>query len=104
MTIDAFPGMRVMRPENEPRLAGHRRDPLRMVVDVSGTGWSGYEVERHLRTEFKVEDEMADWFNVTYVLSPQDDPEARERLVAGLRSVSEASKNQGPRRPACCSA
>lgn len=88
-TIDSIPGFRVMRPENEPRLAGHLRDPLRMVVDVSGTGWSGYEVERHLRTEFKIEDEMADWFNVTYVLSPQDDPAARERLVAGLRSVSQ---------------
>ena len=56
-----------------------------MVVNVSGTGWSGYEVERFLRTEFQVEDEMADWFNVVYVLSPHDDPAARERLLAGLR-------------------
>jgi arginine/lysine/ornithine decarboxylase len=87
--IDALPGLRVLRPENEPRLAGHRRDPLRLVVNVSGTGWSGYEVERHLRTKFQVEDEMADWFNVVYVLSPQDDAAARERLLAGLRDVSE---------------
>ena len=63
-------------PERDPRLADHRRDPLRLVVNVSGTGWSGYEVERHLRTEFQVEDEMADWFNVVYVLSPHDDPAA----------------------------
>jgi arginine decarboxylase len=69
-----------------------------MVVDVSGTGWSGYEVERHLRTEFKVEDEMADWFNVTYVISPHDDPAARERLLAGLRSVSNVPKKSGSRR------
>ncbi len=78
-------------PENDPRLADHRRDPLRLVVNVSGTGWSGYEVERYLRTEFQVEDEMADWFNVVYVLSPHDDPAARERLLAGLRAVSRAS-------------
>ena len=44
----------------------------------SETGWSGYEVERFLRTEFRVEDEMADWFNVVYVLSPHDDRQATE--------------------------
>src|SRR5262249_53661299 len=64
-------------------------------------GWSGYDVERFLRTEFRVEDEMADWFNVVYVLSPNDDPQARERLITGFRVVSERSrdsrvKNQGP--------
>ncbi len=83
--IDAMPGLRVLRPETDPRLAGHRRDPLRMVVNVTGTGQSGYEVERFLRTEFQVEDEMADSYNVVYVLSPHDDPAARERLIAGLR-------------------
>jgi lysine decarboxylase len=87
--IDALLGLQVFRPELDPRLADHLRDPLRLVVNVSGTGWSGYEVERHLRTDFRVEDEMADWFNVVYVLSPQDDPAARERLLAGLRTVSE---------------
>jgi lysine decarboxylase len=90
--IDALLGLDVLRPELDPRLADHLRDPLRLVVNVSGTGWSGYEVERHLRNAFRVEDEMADWFNVVYVLSPRDDPAAIERLVAGLRSVSENPK------------
>ena len=49
------------------------------------SGWSGYEVERHLRTQFQVEDEMADWFNVVYVLSPHDDQAATERLLAQPR-------------------
>jgi arginine decarboxylase len=93
--IDALPGLAVLRPENEPCLAGHRRDPLRLVVDVSGTGWSGYEVERHLRTEFKIEDEMADSSNVVYVLSPHDDPQARERLLAGLSTVSQEPRRVG---------
>src|SRR5262249_24868314 len=34
------------------------------------------------------EDEMADWFNVVYVLSPHDDPTAKQRLLAGLGSVA----------------
>ncbi len=68
--------------------AGHRRDSLRVVVNVTGTGWSGYEVKRYLRTEYRVEDEMSDWFNVVYILSPRDDAEATGRLLAGLKKVS----------------
>jgi lysine decarboxylase len=87
--IESFAGLQVFRPENDPRLAGHRRDPLRLVVNVTGAGWDGYEVERFMRTEFAIEDEMADWFNVVYILSPNDDSGARGRLIDGLRAVSE---------------
>jgi lysine decarboxylase len=93
--IDELLVMQVLLPEIDPRLADHRRDPLRLVVNVSGTGWSGYEVERFLRTEYRVEDEMADWFNVVYVLSPNDDSQARDRLLAGLRAVSENGREPG---------
>ena len=93
--IDEIPGLSVFRPEANPRLADHSRDPLRLVINVSGTGWSGYEVERFLRTDFQIEDEMADWFNVAYVLSPHDDAAARERLIGGLRAVSEQGATQG---------
>jgi lysine decarboxylase len=96
--IDMLPGLRVLRPETDARLVNHHRDPLRLVVNVTGTGWSGYEVERYLRTEFRVEDEMADWFNVVYVLSPHDDPAARQRLLAGLRAVSERGAGSKERR------
>jgi arginine/lysine/ornithine decarboxylase len=34
--IDAIAGLRVLRPECDPRLAGHRRDPLRLVVNLIG--------------------------------------------------------------------
>jgi lysine decarboxylase len=87
--IDAINGLEVFRTEGDQRLVNHQQDPLRLVVNVSETGWSGYEVERFLRNEFRVEDEMADWFNVVYILSPGDDRAARQRLLAGLRSVSE---------------
>jgi arginine/lysine/ornithine decarboxylase len=83
-----MPGLQVFRSATDKRLADHGQDPLRLVVNVSDSGWSGYEVERFLRTEFQVEDEMADWFNVVYVLSPHDDPAAKDRLIAGLRAVS----------------
>ena len=97
--IDAMPGLRVFRPENDPRLAGHRRDPLRLVVNVSGTGWSGYEVEQYLRTEFQVEDEMADWFNVVYILSPHDDPAATRAVAGGVAVGERQRRNRGRGRP-----
>jgi lysine decarboxylase len=99
--INKLPGLKVFEPWRDDRLNGHHGDPLRLVVNVSGAGWSGYEVERYLRTEFRVEDEMADWFNVVYVLSPLDDVSARERLIAGLRAVSQrgaGSREQGVKR------
>jgi lysine decarboxylase len=88
-TIDAMPGLRILRPERDPKLSGHLNDPLRLVVNVAGTGWTGYDVELYLRNEHRVEDEMSDWFNIVLILSPHDDPAARERLIAGLRQVSE---------------
>ncbi len=97
--IGALPGLSVFTPDGDPRLADHRRDPLRLVVNVSGTGWTGYEVERYLRTEYQVEDELADWFNVVYVLSPGDDAAAQQRLVAGLRAISGAPKRASAERP-----
>jgi arginine decarboxylase len=76
------------------RLADHLCDPLRLVVNVAGTGWTGYDVERFLRTEHRVEDEMADWFNIVLILSPHDDPQARDRLIAGLKQISEQHRPQ----------
>jgi lysine decarboxylase len=95
--IESLPGLRVLRPERDPRLAEHTRDPLRVAVNVRDTGWTGYDVEKHLRTHFEVEDEMADLENVVYIFSPRDDVAARTRLFAGLRSVSDnPQENQSP--------
>lgn len=94
--IDELPGLRVLRPERDALLADHRRDPLRVVVNFSGAGWTGYEVEKHLRTEFRVEDEMADVVNAVYIFSPGDDVAARDRLLAGLRSISAQKRPINP--------
>jgi lysine decarboxylase len=86
--LSSLPGIDVLQTKGNPALAGHRRDPLRVVVNVVQTGWTGYEVERHLRTNYQVEDEFADSFNVVLVLSPGDDAAARGRLIEAFRSVS----------------
>jgi arginine/lysine/ornithine decarboxylase len=39
---------------------------------------------------------MADWFNIVLILSPHDDPAARERLIEGLRQVSDERRERAP--------
>jgi len=86
--INSLAGLAVLEPTNDPRLAGHRRDPLRLVINVAGAGWTGYDAELMLRTKYKIEDELADWFNIVLVISPNEDSKVRERLLAGLGEIS----------------
>ena len=86
--INDLPGLHVLSIDDDPRLAGHRRDPLRLVINVAGAGWTGYDAELLLRTKYKIEDELSDWFNIVLVLSPNDDPAARQRLLLGLQEIS----------------
>jgi arginine decarboxylase len=86
--INRLPGLRVLSTADDPRLVGHTRDPLRLVVNVAGAGWTGYDVELLLRTKYQIEDELSDWFNIVLVMSPNDDPAVRERLLAGLKEAS----------------
>jgi lysine decarboxylase len=92
--INRLPGLHVLSTEDDPRLAGHTRDPLRLVVNVAGAGWTGYDAELVLRNDFKIEDELSDWFNLVLVLSPNDDAAARERLLAGLKRISDNPRRQ----------
>jgi len=94
--INVLPGLAVFEPSADPRLTGHARDPLRLVINVAGAGWTGYDAELLLRHEHQVEDELSDWYNIVLVLSPHDDPAARQRLLAGLRYIS-AHPRQRPK-------
>jgi lysine decarboxylase len=86
--INVLPGLSVLEPTSDPRLARHARDPLRLVINVAGAGWTGYDAELVLRHEYQIEDELSDPFNIVLVCSPHDDPAARQRLLAGLRQIS----------------
>jgi lysine decarboxylase len=86
--INELPGLRVLSTDDDPRLAGHNRDPLRLVINVAGAGWTGYDAELLLRREFKIEDELSDWFNIVLVTGPKDDRAARQRLLSGLKQIS----------------
>lgn len=63
-------------------------DPTKLVVNVSKTGMTGYEVMRLLRTEFHVQLEMADLSNIMAIISLGDDSEYAKFLVNSLKKLT----------------
>jgi len=82
--IDAVPGCAVVG----ERLVGcpgvHGWDPLRLVIDVRGTGRSGYEVAAALRAGSDIHVELATHATLVLVLGVHEQPEALERFVHDL--------------------
>jgi lysine decarboxylase len=88
--IRQIPGLDVL----DERLVGapgvHAYDPLRLVLDVRGTGASGYEIARLLRDADDVNVELAGE-NVVVAVFRMGEPagEACARLVVALRRAIE---------------
>jgi arginine decarboxylase len=62
----------------------HDVDPLKLVVDLTGTGADGFEVERDLREDGVVL-EMADRTTLVPLLTIGDDRRSVDRLAGALR-------------------
>jgi lysine decarboxylase len=96
--VRALPGLDVL----DERLAGrpgvHAYDPLRLVVDVRGTGASGYEVARLLLEIGDINVELAGENVVVAVFGMGERAgEQGERLVAALRAAVERLGGDGAR-------
>ena len=78
--IDAVPGCSVVgeRLVGQPGVAGW--DPLRIVIDVRGTGCTGYEVAAALRSAYDIYVELATQATLVLVLGIGQPVEALERL------------------------
>ncbi len=82
--IDAIPGCTVVGERLVGRPGVAAWDPLRIVVDVRGTGRSGYEVAAALRAESDSHVELATHATLVLVLGLHEQVEALERLVHDL--------------------
>jgi arginine decarboxylase len=78
--IDAVPGCAVLDEEfvGRPGIAGW--DPLRIVIDVRGTGCTGYEVAGALRNAYDIYVELATHATLVLVLGIAQPVEGLERL------------------------
>jgi lysine decarboxylase len=60
------------------------RDPMRIAIDVRGTGCSGYEVADALRQSYDVQPELATHATVVLVVGAGERPEALERVAGDI--------------------
>jgi lysine decarboxylase len=107
--IDDVPGCAVVGAElvGRPGVAGW--DPLRLVVDVRGTGCTGYEVAEALRASYDTYTELATHATVVFVLGLGQAVDPLQRLAhdfaetvrrisrpAAVRAVPSAPATAGP--------
>ena len=85
--IDAVPGVRVIGDEfvGRPGVAGW--DPMRIVIDVRGTGCTGYEVAGALRESFDIHVELATHATMVLILGLAQSPDDLERFAHDFEAV-----------------
>jgi arginine decarboxylase len=98
--ISAIPGCEVVGEQFVGRPGIAAWDPLRLVIDVRGTGLSGYQVAHALRASYDIHVELATHATVVLVLGIGQPVEALERFAHDLgetvkRTVSAARSAPG---------
>jgi lysine decarboxylase len=85
--IDEIPGCRVVGEDmvGQPGIAGW--DPLRLVIDVRGTGLTGYQIASALRASFDIYPELATHATVVLVLGLAQPLDALEAVAHDLRET-----------------
>src|SRR5205823_2419573 len=102
--IDAVPGCAVVGDSvvGQPGIAGW--DPLRIVIDVRGTGCTGYEVAGALRASYDIYVELATHATLVLVLGLAQPVEPLERLshdfAETVRRISRPGEAGALARPA----
>jgi len=84
VAIDAVPGCTVVGDHLVGRPGVHGWDPLRLTIDVRGTGCSGYEVAAALRGGSDIHVELATHATLVLVLGVHEQADALERLAHDL--------------------
>jgi arginine/lysine/ornithine decarboxylase len=91
--IDELPGLRVMG-EREfvgPELADSF-DPLKIVVDLSGLGISGYQAADWLRARRQITVGLSDHRRIVAIFTVADDERTASVLVDALRELTKAAE------------
>lgn len=63
-------------------------DRTKVTVNVLGLGMSGYEMEKILRKEYRLQVELSDLYNVIFLITIGDDWESVKYLVESVKAVA----------------
>ena len=94
--LNDHPRLSVMGKELVGRFGVEDVDSTRLCVDVTGTGYTGYEVERMLIALHRVVVEMSDFANVLCNVTIGHKADDVQRLVRGLTHVASVVHGAGP--------
>jgi len=63
-------------------------DPTKITVNVLGLGMSGYEMEKILRNQYRLQVELSDLYNVIFLVTIGDDMESVGYLVETVKKIA----------------
>ncbi len=86
--ISALEGLLVLGPADVPK---GELDAARLVINVRGLGMAGFEAEGLLRSEYKIQVEMSDLFNIVCISTVSDSPAFLRRLAGALKELARDS-------------
>lgn len=81
-------GLQVLELEHLP-VGNWGLDPTRLVVSVAGLGLTGYQAAELLRRQHLIQVEMADYFNLVFILGPGLSEGHGRALVTALRELAQ---------------
>lgn len=86
--INAIEGLHCFGEEILNTSATFDHDPLKINVTVKDLGITGWEVEKILRTDFNIEVEMSDLYNILCIITFGDTQETIDILVNALQEIA----------------
>lgn len=93
-------GIKGLRFLEDGDISGGRLDETRIVANLEELGLTGYEVQKLLRKDYRVEVEMSDFTNVVAIATVADDTEALRRLFEAVSGIgSKYGSNKSLYRP-----
>nr|WP_090346013.1 ornithine decarboxylase [Mycolicibacterium malmesburyense]CRL78591.1 Orn/Lys/Arg decarboxylase [Mycolicibacterium malmesburyense] len=94
--IDLIPDVDVMEDDLLGTEASHDLDRMQILIDVSGTGTTGYQAHDWLRAHKHIDVGMSDHRRILATLSFADDKTTGERLLDALTAWREAADDFDP--------
>ncbi|RKD75518.1 arginine decarboxylase [Sinobaca qinghaiensis] len=93
--VNAIPGLYCPGREMLDSNAAFAFDPTKILISVADLGITGYEVEKWLRSQYNIEIELSDLYNILCIISFGDDRSDTDFLLRALRNLSEAFVGAG---------
>ena len=78
---------------------GARLDPVRLVINVGDSGWTGLAAARFLREKWRIQVELGNQRSIVLLVTPGNTQEDGERLILALKDLSKKNAKRKRCRP-----